>query len=92
MSENKTEGQFRLIDDIYCHPVFKEIYASLPDHLKPMVDNHVKSLTGKVGNIRKNIKDNIIDQGLAMDFVKTTDEALCKVFVDTGQPAETGEE
>jgi len=92
MGENQTEGKLRVIDDIYSHPVFKELYASLPDHLKPMVDEHVKSLTTKVDGIKENIRNNIINQGLAMDFVKTADEALCKVFYDKASPDEMGEE
>jgi hypothetical protein len=92
MSENKTEGQLRVIDDIYCHPAFKEIYASLPDHLKPMVDDHITSLTSRINVLSKNLRDNIINQDRTMDLVAAADEALYTTFSSDETSDEEGEE
>jgi len=92
MGEKQTQGQLRVIDEIYCHPAFKKIYASLPDHLKPMVDEHIKLITGRVEELGKNLKNNIINQGQVMDLVTAADEALYTTFSNEDELSEEGEE
>jgi hypothetical protein len=92
MSDNEDQKHFTLSDEVYNHPVFKELYDSIPEHLKSNVDEHIRSLHSRVSKARDNLQKGIINQGKIMEFIKSADEAMYKTFCEKDDNQGEGEE
>ena len=80
MSDNDKQKHFTLQDEVYNHPTFKELYDSIPEHLRAGIDDHIASLANRVSKARDNLEKSIISQGKIMDFIKSADEAMYTTF------------
>ena len=87
MSDNDEQRHFTLQDEVYNHPTFKELYESIPEHLRAGIDDHIESLANRVSKARDNLQKSIISQGKIMDFIKSADEAVYAAFCTDDQPS-----